>query len=106
MYYGHLNHKKFASVLRDDQCPRHSGGEGMTLTIVFVAIFALFFFASVISYNVTKVPSPDGTHVHWTWFGKPMMTENGEYKSHHFMHPDKCAMCKQVIDEMNKDNEK
>ena len=104
MYYGHLNHKKYS----DDDFDlshynyRYHGGEGILPTIICPILLFLFVGASIISYKVTERPAPDGTHVHWTWFGKPMIYENHNFRSHHFMHQERCPMCKEIIDEMKK----
>jgi N-glycosylase/DNA lyase len=105
MYYGHLNHNKYSylSKRRDrEEEHRHlSGVESVLPTIIAVGIVVVFLLSGVVSYALTKEVSADGTHTHWTWFGKYMINEDGRFSSHHFAHPDKCAICKQITKEMN-----
>jgi hypothetical protein len=108
MYYGHLNHNKYSTLFKrrdteDDYYQhRHLGGvESVLPMLIAVGVIVVFLLSGVLSYALTKEVSADGTHTHWTWFGKYMINEDGRFRSHHFAHPDKCAICKQITKEMN-----
>ena len=108
MYYGHLNHNKYSNMFRQRDPEEYhyehsylSGVRDFLPTIIAVTIFVTFLLSGVVSYALTKEVSADGTHTHWTWFGKYMINEDGRFRSHHFAHPDKCAICKQITEEMN-----
>lgn len=108
MYYGHLNHNKYSYLsnveIEKKMTTQHrhlSGVESVLPTLIAVGIVITFLLSGVVSYALTKEVSADGTHTHWTWFGKYMINEDGRFRSHHFAHPDKCAICKQITKEMN-----
>lgn len=99
MYYGHLNHKQFEN--RPDFSHynyRYHGTEGGFIPmIIFAMILAVVVVASFVSYKSTERVAPDGSHIHWTWFGKQMIYEDGQHRSHHFMHPKTCPICKEIL---------
>ena len=106
MYYGHLNHNKYSNMFRDTEeyyyeHSYHSGVGSFLPTIIAIGIVVTFLLSGVVSYALTKEISADGTHTHWTWFGKYMINEDRHIRSHHFAHPDKCAICKVITEEMN-----
>ena len=108
MYYGHLNHNKYSTLFKrrdtEDDYYEHrylSGVESVLPTLIAIGVVVAFLLSGVVSYALTKEVSADGTHTHWTWFGKYMINEDGHFRSHHFAHPDKCAICKQITKEMN-----
>ena len=75
-------------------------------TIIAVGIVVTFLLSGVVSYTLTKEVSADGTHTHWTWFRKYMINEDRHIYSHHFAHPNKCAICKEITEEMNEKKNK
>ena len=108
MYYGHLNHNKYSNLFKrrdtEEYYYEHSylSGVGDFLpTFIAVCIVITFLLSGVVSYALTKEVSADGTHTHWMWFGKYMINENGHIYSHHYAHPDKCAICKEITEDMN-----
>ena len=108
MYYEHLNHNKYSTLFKrsreEDDYYQHrhlNGVESVLPTLIAIGVVVAFLLSGVVSYALTKEVSADGTHTHWTWFGKYMINEDGHFRSHHFAHPDKCAICKQITEEMN-----
>ena len=111
MYYGHLSHNKYSNMFTDTEeyYYKHSylSEVGHVLpTFIAVGIVVTFLLSGVVSYALTKEVSADGTHTHWTWFGKYMINKDGHIRSHHFAHPDKCAICKEITEEMNEKKNK
>ena len=96
-------HKKHNLSIREiERYPIYISGVGSFLpTIIAIGIVVTFLLSGVVSYALTKEISADGTHTHWTWFGKYMINEDRHIRSHHFAHPDKCAICKVITEEMN-----
>lgn len=89
-------------VSQDDRYrPHYVTGEGMLPTIILMFVMFLLLMASLASFGLTKEPSPDSSHIHWTLFGKYLINENGSIKSHHHGHPEKCVICKRIFEEMN-----
>ena len=101
MYYGHLKHRKrlLSNNPVYDIRYRQSDSSEMMLT---AWCFVFFLIAGFISYETTKEVSPDASHVHWKLFGKEMISEDGHIRSHHYMHPEKCAICKKIQKEQSK----
>ena len=80
--------------------PHYVSGEGMLPTIILMFVMFLLLMAGMASFGLTKETSPDGSHIHWTLFGKYLINEDGHIKSHHYGHPEKCAICKRIFAEM------
>ena len=109
MYYGYLDYqrKKFENQpdLYDrsyQRFDRSELGSEMILTLWCLIIILLFLISGLASYQVTKEVSPDASHVHWKLFGKEMISEDGKILSHHFIHPEKCPICKKIQTEKSK----
>ena len=80
--------------------PHYVSGEGMLPTIILMFVMFLLLITGITSFGLTKETSPDGSHIHWTLFGKYLINEDGHIKSHHYGHPEKCAICKRIFAEM------
>ena len=79
--------------------PHYVSGEGMLPTIILMFVMFLLLITGITSFGLTKETSPDGSHIHWTLFGKYLINEDGHIKSH-YGHPEKCAICKRIFAEM------
>lgn len=105
MYYGHLYYqkKRFENKpdirdIRYDKLDRSA----MMPTLWCLVFMMLFLVAGIASYHFTMVISPDKTHVHWKLFGKEMISEDGQIRSHHFIHPESCEICYRIYLEESK----
>lgn len=105
MYYSHLKHRKrlFSNNpdIHDIRYRQSDSSEMMLTAWCFVFLITILI-AGFISYETTKEVSPDASHVHWKLFGKEMISEDGHIRSHHYMHPEKCAICKKIQKEQSK----